>query len=129
LSDFETWVVSGQYDDDMAGETDPVEYTINDVGCYFDGAFGFEFNAGRIIDLAIEHGYAPHFQAENGEDEDALAYEMESAEEYLNEMTDRPDSTFWSWQDGDFGLWLYCDNCSEVINPSEQCSSCEEVIQ
>ena len=25
MSDFETWVASGQYDDDMAGETDPVE--------------------------------------------------------------------------------------------------------
>jgi len=91
-----------------------MKYKKKDTGCYFDGAFGFEFNAGRIIDLAIEHGYTPHYQAENGEDLDALVYEIDEAIEYLNVETERPDNIFWAWEDGDFGLWEY-DEEGELI--------------
>jgi len=101
-------------------------YTREDIGCYFDSAFGFEFNAGRIIDLAIEHGYTPHYQAENGEDLDALVYEIDDAEAYLNENTTTPDNTYWSWEDGDFGLWMYCEeHPDEPMNPDEPCPCCE----
>ena len=104
-------------------------YSTNDIGCFFDGAFGFEFNAGRIIDLAIEHGYTPHYQAENGEDEEALNYEVDDAEVYLNEHTIIPEYAYWSWLDGDFGLWLHCESCSEVIDHNEPCLFCEGAFE
>tara|TARA_R110000751_G_scaffold190527_1_gene296290 strand:- start:155 stop:475 length:321 start_codon:yes stop_codon:yes gene_type:complete len=101
-------------------------YITKDIGCYFDGAFGFEFNAGRVIDLAIEHGYTPHYQAENDEDLDALVHEIDDAEEYLNENTTTPENTYWSWVDGDFGLWMYCEeHPDEPMNPDEPCPCCE----
>ena len=101
-------------------------YTTEDIGCYFDGAFGFVFNAGRVIDLAIEHGYTPHYLAENGEDLDALVWEMEDAQDYLNDHTIESDNTYWSWEDGDFGLWMYCEPCGETINHDEPCPCCKE---
>jgi hypothetical protein len=106
-----------------------IKYTTKDIGCYFDGAFGFEFNANRILNMAIAHGYTPHYQAENGEDLDALVYEMDDAVDYLNEHTTKPDALWWGWLDGDFGLWFYCLECEhdEPINHDEPCPFCEVV--
>ena len=85
-----------------------MKYTREDIGCYFDGAFGFEYNAKRIIDFAIEHGFTPHYQTDiNGDHLDALAWEAGDAEKYLNDNTTRPENTHWSWENGDFGLWQY----------------------
>ena len=103
-------------------------YTIKDTGCYFDSVYGFDYNAGRVIDLAIEHGYTPHYQAENGEDLDALWYEVIDAEDYLNEHTTKSEELWWGWLDGMFGLWFYCLEClhDEPINHDEPCPYCKE---
>ena len=91
------------------------KYTREDIGCYFDAAFGFEYNAKRLIDFAMEHGYTPHYETDiDGDHLDALVHEMDDAEAYLNDNTKRPPNTFWAWQEGDFGLWEY-DEEGELI--------------
>ena len=48
-------------------------YTMKDLGCYFDGAYGFEYNAQRLLDFATEyHGYVPQ---DVGDDLDAIIEE------------------------------------------------------
>ena len=34
-----------------------MKYTIEDIGCYFDGAYGYEHNALRLLMLAGSHGF------------------------------------------------------------------------
>ena len=82
-----------------------IEYTKEDIGCYFDGAFGFDFNAKRLIDFAVNLGFKD--QPIDYEDPDDLVWLCDAAEEWLNDNTTRPDNTHWSWEDGDFGLWQY----------------------
>tara|TARA_R100000664_G_C2698918_1_gene100028 strand:+ start:236 stop:559 length:324 start_codon:yes stop_codon:yes gene_type:complete len=93
------------------------EYTKEDIGCYFDGAFGYDHNALRVLDLAKQHGFnewssrlEQQAYSPNGVKEEHYEEWMETidrAEDYLNEHTTRPDNTYWSWEDGDFGLWQY----------------------
>lgn len=97
-----------------------------EIGCYFNGAFGFEHNAQRIIDFAMdEHNYVPDYEAEDGDHFEALCWEVESVEEFLNEVTKRPEGSFWCWSDGDFGLWFACTHCGE-LNDENKCYICEE---
>ena len=92
-----------------------MKYTKKDIGCYFDGAFGFEYNARRIIDFAYGHGWdATDLNAEEMTDLDVLVDFLDEAIEYLNVETERPDNIFWAWEDGDFGLWEY-DEEGELI--------------
>ena len=91
-----------------------MKYTTKDIGCYFDGAFGFEHNARRLIDFAIEHGYRETPADEYYDAFEHLSYNAEDAAYYLNEHTTRPDNTHWSWEDGDFGLWQY-DEDGELV--------------
>ena len=88
--------------------------TTKDIGCYFDGAFGFEHNARRLIDFATEHGYRESKPSEFYDEFEYLSYNAEDAENYLNEHTTRPDNTHWSWENGDFGLWQY-DEDGELV--------------
>jgi len=97
-------------------------YTMKDLGCYFDGAYGFEYNAQRLIDFAIEHGYTP--PATDWDDLDDIVETVDDAEAYLNEHTERPPNTYWSWEDGDFGLWLHCEACGEITDEDDTC--CKE---
>jgi len=114
-----------QYDEDSLSRI--AEYTDDDVGCYFDGAFGFAYNAKRLIDLAHEHGCLftwddladVDFTAvviDMTDDQfDALVSMADFAEDWLNENTLRPPFIEgereyylnWAWEDGDFGLWKY----------------------
>ena len=106
--------------------TEEMKYTEKDLGCYFDGAFGFEYNATCIIELAMEHGYVPHYETDiDGDHLNALVSEMDDAEEYLNHYTKRPTNSYWGWIDGDFGLWLHCIVCGEVMALDEGCSYCD----
>ena len=83
-------------------------YTKEDLGCYFNAAFGFEYNARRVIDFAYEHGWdATDLNAEEMKDLDSLVWFTDDAIEYMNETTKKPDNTFWAWEEGDFGLWEY----------------------
>lgn len=97
-------------------------YTMKDLGCYFDGAYGFEYNAQRVIDYAEEyHDFTP---TEIGDEFESFVWLMEEAQTHLNENTERPPNTYWNWEDGDFGLWLYCEQCGEVTDEDYTC--CEE---
>jgi len=81
-------------------------YTKEDLGCYFDGAYGFEYNAQRVVDYAKEHhGYIP--ENIDTEDIDAVVWQVDDATHHLNDNTERPPNTYWAWEGGDFGLWEY----------------------
>jgi len=84
-----------------------MKYTKKDIGCYFDGAFGFRTNAYRILEFADKHGYTLDVCPANLTDSEALDWYLDEAIEYLNVETERPDNIFWAWEDGDFGLWEY----------------------
>ena len=107
-----------------------------DVGCYFDGAFGFFHNAKRIISFAEELGW------ENIAEElrqllvmddytanelDVLVETIDELEEWLTDNTIHEENEFWCWSDGDFGLWAHCGECGEQINKGEGCpiESCQ----
>ena len=89
-----------------------VQYTREDIGCYFDGTFGFDFNAKRLIDFAVNLGFKD--QPIDYEDPDDLVWLCDEAQEWLNDNTIRPDNTHWSWENGDFGLWQY-DEDGELV--------------
>ena len=108
-------------------------YTTRDIGCYFDGAYGFEHNAMRILHLAGAHGFKwTGIDLANNDftddDYEGFIEEVNEAEDYLNEHTTKPDNTYWGWEDSDFGLWMYCEPCGEAINHDEPCPSCEAVV-
>ena len=93
-----------------------MKYTTKDIGCYFDGAYGFEHNGQRLLHMAGAHGFdwTPiDMEKPSDDDYETFMYEVSSAEEYLNEHTIRPDNTHWSWEDGDFGLWQYDEDGEE----------------
>ena len=73
-------------------------------GCYFDAGFGFDFNAKRIIDFANTLG--AEIVMSDIEDIDALIYDIDEAESYLNAKTIIPENYYWGFYEGDFGVWL-----------------------
>ena len=94
--------------------------TTLEPGCYFDAAFGFDFNAHRILEFALSLG----FEAEDEDLEefatlqnpamcgpanmDIIVFVLDDIEEYLNENAraeELEDTHYWGFQDGDFGLW------------------------
>jgi len=105
------------YDEDHSSNR-IADYTENDCGCYFDGAFGFEHNAKRLLEFAGKHG----FTYTDYEDNFDLVCLVDAAEEWLNENTLRPPFIegirpyfiHWGWSDGDFGLYRY-DRDGELI--------------
>jgi hypothetical protein len=99
----------------LTGDNMKDKYTREDIGCYFDGAFGFEYNTRRIIEFAYQHGWdATELNADEMTDLDVLVCFVDEAIEYLNVATERPDNIHWSWEEGDFGLWEY-DEEGELI--------------
>ena len=114
-----------QHDEDKPSRI--AEYTENDCGCYFDGAFGFVYNAKRLIDFAYEHEFTCEWYTLAGldftakgidisdNDFDLLVSLSDAAIDWLNENTLRPPFIEgereyylnWAWADGDFGLWKY----------------------
>ena len=87
-----------------------IQYTLDDIGCYFDGAYGFEHNGLRLLMMAGAHGFDwTPIEVDNPSDDayEEFIEEVNDAETFLNEHTTRPDNTHWSWEDGDFGLWQY----------------------
>jgi hypothetical protein len=105
-----------QHDEDKPSRV--AEYTDDDVGCYFDGAFGFEHNAKRLLDFAEQHGFSYDMVMKDDNDRpdlDDLVWLTDSALDWLNENTLRPPFIEgereyylnWAWEDGDFGLWKY----------------------
>lgn len=114
-----------QYDEDKPSRI--AEYTDDDVGCYFDGAWGFARNAKRVIDFAEDHDFSCEWDTladvdftaltldMTDEQFDTLVWLVDAAEEWLNENTLRPPFIegereyylHWAWEDGDFGLWKY----------------------
>jgi hypothetical protein len=114
-----------QYDEDKPSRI--AEYTDDDVGCYFDAAWGFARNAKRVIDFAVDHDFLCEWDTladvdftaltldMTDEQFDTLVWLVDAAEEWLNENTLRPPFIEgkreyylnWAWEDGDFGLWKY----------------------
>ena len=92
-------------------------YTTEDIGCYFDGAFGFEHTGTRVLYMAGAYGFGwtvIDMEKPTDDEYETFMYEVDEAEDYLNEHTVRPDNTYWGWADGDFGLWQY-DEEGELI--------------
>ena len=97
----------------MVGDFEP--------GCYFDASFGFDFNAHRILEFALNLGYEAKeedleefaiLQNEPGYGEqadlDIIVGVLDDIEEYLNENKRAgklEDTHYWGFRDGDFGLW------------------------
>lgn len=111
------------------------DYTNDNIGCHFDGAFGIEHNSLRVIDLAKQHGFTDYSSriektvySPNGlsdDDMDAWFFTLDSALDYLNENTTRPDNSFWAFEDGDFGLWQYCEEHFDLpISSDGPCIVC-----
>tara|TARA_B100001287_G_scaffold276629_1_gene288331 strand:- start:13022 stop:13366 length:345 start_codon:yes stop_codon:yes gene_type:complete len=108
-----------------------------DVGCYFDGAFGFKNNALRIIDFAEGLGWENLPEeitnlSEMDDDEIDAHFEIiveviDELEGWLTDNTIHEENEYWCWIDGDFGLWAHCDECGEPINKGEGCpmESCQ----
>lgn len=80
-----------------------------ELGCYFDGAFGFEHNLKRIIDFAENQGFRPDLSLELGEALDFDVEVLDDAENFLNDRCRADDSEAWGWIHGDFGLWTLED--------------------
>ena len=107
-----------QHDEDNPSRI--AHYTENDCGCYFDGAFGFEHNAKRLLEFAAKHGFT--YTASHIADLDSLVWLVDAAEEWLNENTLRPPFIegrreyfiHWGWYDGDFGLWKYDEDGEQI---------------
>ena len=111
------------------------EYTKQDIGCYFGSAFGFDHNTLRVLDLAKQHGfndwssrleqaaYSPN--GIKGDDFDEWVLTIDRAMDYLNDNTTRPDNTYWMCEDGDFGLWEYCEEHFDLpISSGGPCIVC-----
>jgi hypothetical protein len=121
-----------QYDEDKPSRI--AEYTDDDVGCYFDGAFGFAYNAWRLINLAHKHEMLcdlgtladVDFTATvidlTDDQFDLLVTLSDYAVDWLNENTLRPPFIDgrreyflnWAWEDGDFGLWKYDEDGERI---------------
>ena len=87
-----------------------MQYTLDDIGCYFDGSWGFAHNGLRLLMMAGAHGFDWTPVGLDNPSDDAYEQfieEVNDAETFLNEHTTRPDNTHWSWEDSDFGLWQY----------------------
>ena len=101
---------------------EPVQYTVADIGCYFDGAFG-RYNIPRVIDLAEQLGYVPPTDLDESEpDTEDMVWACEEAEAWLNEHTSLPENCYWSFENGDFGLWMY-DEDGNLVDPSQEVSA------
>jgi hypothetical protein len=104
-----------------------ITYTMKDLGCYFDGGFGFMYNAQRVVGFAEEHhGYTPTITDWDEDDLESIVEAVDDAEAYLNDNTERPPNTYWSWEEGDFGLWLYCESCGETTDEDYICCEGDE---
>ena len=91
-------------------------------GCYFDASFGFDYNAHRIMEFALNLGYdeleeedAEEFailQNEPGHGEpadlDIIVDVLDNVEAWLNAKArgEKWENThYWGFREGDFGLW------------------------
>ena len=95
-----------------------MKFTLENVGCHFDGAFGAEYNMLRVLEFAEEVGYkVEDWGPGNGVHEDHLPEMADEAIACLNENLEIPDNTAFAFEDGDFGLWWYCPE-----HPDDPCA-------
>ena len=103
-----------------------------EVGCYFDGAFGFYNNAVRIVAFAEGLGWNSPFTFEfpdsasdlSDDNHQWLVETIDEIEEWITDNTIHEENESWCWSDGDFGLWAHCEECGEFINKGEGCIIC-----
>lgn len=105
-----------------------------EVGCYFDGSFGFLNNSKRIINFAEGLGWENlaeelrHLSVMEGDEIDMnvelIVETIDELEEWLTDNTEHEEHEHWCWSDGDFGLWAHCGECGEQINKGEGCIIC-----
>lgn len=90
-------------------------------GCYFDASFGFDINAHRILEFALNLGYdeleeedAEEFACLQNErmcgpaDLDIIVDVLDNVEAWLNAKArgEKWENThYWGFCEGDFGLW------------------------
>ena len=94
-------------------------FTKADIGCYFDGARGWEDIGDAILSMAATYGWkrTPLNSDSTWDDWYDLITE---AEDYLNTLTD-DDVYFGSNESGDWGLWHICDDLRD-----DNCDFCAE---
>lgn len=95
-----------------------VKFGLNQVGCWFDGVFGQEFNDRRVVDLAQEYGFSLPDGMSMEEYLDTDFDPTEEAVDYLNSL-ELPEGYAFSWRDGDFGLWSIDDSTDDTETESE----------
>ena len=91
----------------MTADAQVAQFTIDDIGCFFDNARGWGEIHGLVQDFAREYGWKAECDGINGDSDDFLIWQTEAtdeAEAYLNDLT---DGTVWfgSSESGDWGLW------------------------
>jgi hypothetical protein len=80
-----------------------LKYTLNDCGCYVDGARGI-YVAERVIYLANEHG-ADLSLTDKSKDVEYIWELEDEATNYMNEKF-AVDGAYWGrTENGDWGLW------------------------
>lgn len=102
-----------------------MKFTLENVGCHFDGTFGFEYNALRLLDFAEEVGFKLSEEWGEGIHEDHLPEMCDEAIDWLNENLEIPDNTAFAWESGDFGLWWYCPEHPDEPCAPMDCPLCE----
>ena len=98
-------------------------FTTTDIGCYFDGARGWDDIHNQVQDLAREYGKVFKLDNINEDSDDFPMWQNEAtseAEEYLNNLTS-DDVWFGSSEEGDWGLWHICDADNDAPEHCEVC--------
>ena len=91
----------------MTADAQVAQFTIDDIGCFFDNARGWGEIHGLVQDFARNYGWEPDLSGTNHSQAEMLEWLSEltdEAEAYLNDLT---DGTVWfgSSESGDWGLW------------------------
>ncbi len=94
----------------------PVKYSLNDVGCYVDGARGI-YAVDAIYTFAWQHGFKPAFGECFGGRNKLSDYEY--AGEIEDDMNTQfgVDGAYWGRNEqGDWGLWEIDDYSQHSVN-------------
>lgn len=101
------------------------------TGLLFNDAAGYEANANRVIELAIEYGWEDpetdlgiidhQDELDAMSDDETLTWKEQEATEYLEGLA--PDGYYVAWHEGSFGVWPIRykeDQFRYIINQDER---------
>jgi len=84
-----------------------VQYTLDDCGCYVDGARGW-YGVRKIVDFANLHGAAIEYKTNQADCNYDFDCEDE-ADDFMNDHFPVPGATWGRSEQGDWGLWANGD--------------------